>query len=382
MADKDESDLFLDPVFEGERFRDHTMPVEVLADLARYRDLVIAVAKKIWKREHPMRFRLPQRWEDNFKLHIGTIAKGSARPQLVRKYGEGEGLLLPSQDPFLQARDLIAQAIAASQRSEPLPEIFAQHELSLFDGFGRGLRDGESIRLNVPGRPRGPVYRTDDRRRLSLTGSRTYTKEVEVAGVIDGTVRDVVVLKVPGQRRTVEVPCEEHVQVQASALWARKDNSRALVKGAATCNGSEEILKFVEVESITFLDPLLDLGHLEQRHSYLASLERGWFDGEGEAFPQEALSLLCKLLAGWHRLYDLPVPYLYPTPDGEVRAEWPAGRWTLAATIELPVLNAYLHATDLEGDGCEDVEDVDLQAPEGARQLIAFVLRFTQGEDL
>ena len=53
----------------------------------------------------------------------------------------------------------------------------------------------------------------------------------------------------------------------------------------------------------------------------LCSLRTGWLDGDGVELSREGVA--------WLRLFfeklfpaDIPFPYLYPTPEGDIQAEW------------------------------------------------------------
>ena len=67
----------------------------------------------------------------------------------------------------------------------------------------------------------------------------------------------------------------------------------------------------------------------------LAELKDGWLDGQGKALDANALR---ELAAAFDRHYDarLPLPYLYPTAEGNVQGEWtlPNG-WEVSLEVEL-----------------------------------------------
>ncbi len=67
----------------------------------------------------------------------------------------------------------------------------------------------------------------------------------------------------------------------------------------------------------------------------LGDLMEGWFDDTIEPYSSAGLawlaSLLDHLIAGFH----VPIPYLYPTPQGYVRAGWVTARWEVIADIDL-----------------------------------------------
>jgi hypothetical protein len=52
----------------------------------------------------------------------------------------------------------------------------------------------------------------------------------------------------------------------------------------------------------------------------------------------------------------VPVPYLYPLPDGGITGEWTRGDWEISATVTLPDLAIELHALNVESDEELDVE--------------------------
>ena len=108
--------------------------------------------------------------------------------------------------------------------------------------------------------------------------------------------------------------------------------------------------------SLTLLDPL----DIETQLENFIDLKDGWYNGQGKAFNLDDLR---KLAEDFERNFDadLPLPYLYPTPDGEVEAEWEIGRYAVSLEIALPSQNAYYH--QLHIDTREDAEE-DLQLTE------------------
>ena len=107
-------------------------------------------------------------------------------------------------------------------------------------------------------------------------------------------------------------------------------------------NRSEEIHA---VEHSHVLHPL-DIG---VRLAELKLLERGWLDGKGLPPSHEGLDWLagvfdCEFPA------DLPLPYLYPTAEGGVRAEWSHLPYELSLDIDLTKRVGSWHSLNLEDD--------------------------------
>ena len=65
------------------------------------------------------------------------------------------------------------------------------------------------------------------------------------------------------------------------------------------------------------LEVLKDFAALEE----LLDLRAGWLDGQGSAFGPARPRWLVTEIESRHGS-DLSLPYLFPTPEGEVQAEW------------------------------------------------------------
>jgi hypothetical protein len=86
---------------------------------------------------------------------------------------------------------------------------------------------------------------------------------------------------------------------------------------------------------------------IETRLEELAKLRDGWLDGQGRA-PERAALLRLAHAFDEHYAPDLPLPYLYPTADGGVQAEWTLGAWDVSLEITLPAMKAHYQALHLK----------------------------------
>lgn len=92
--------------------------------------------------------------------------------------------------------------------------------------------------------------------------------------------------------------------------------------------------------------------------SKLNALQDGWLEGVGRAPSAEGLDWLSSAFDA-HFPDGLPLPYLYPTEDGGVRAEWSLGNVEASIDINLANRVASWHAIDLVSD-IEDSRQLDL----------------------
>jgi hypothetical protein len=124
-----------------------------------------------------------------------------------------------------------------------------------------------------------------------------------------------------------------------------------VIKGVIERDRADRFKRFESVEHITSLDPL----DIETRMEALAQLQDGWLDGKGRS-PDRAS--LMRLAQGFDRAYDpdLPLPYLYPTAEGGVQAEWTLGDWEVSLEIALPGQTAQYQALNLKTGETQDLD--------------------------
>jgi hypothetical protein len=95
---------------------------------------------------------------------------------------------------------------------------------------------------------------------------------------------------------------------------------------------------------------------IELQLNNIAKLKEGWFDGKGSAFDSDELKHLSDKFEQ-HFSPDIDLPYLYPTPDDSILAEWTFDKkYEVSLEIELPSLNAYYHQLNLDTKEDTDAE--------------------------
>lgn len=120
---------------------------------------------------------------------------------------------------------------------------------------------------------------------------------------------------------------------------------------------------------------------IHERIKELAQLQDGWLNGEGVAPNAAALQ---KLERAFNELYarDLTEPYLYPTPEGNVLAEWPFEHCDMSLDINLADFSAWFH--NFRRDRGSEVElnlqlDPDVTDTAGWRMLNDVVRKIGAG---
>ena len=113
---------------------------------------------------------------------------------------------------------------------------------------------------------------------------------------------------------------------------------------------------------------------LESRIDELRSLQDGWLDGLGTAPTKAGLDWLVNTFNRWYP-DDLPLPYLYPTPEGGMQAEWSFDRTACSLEIDLSTHLANWHSIELDSRQDEE-QEFDLGNDQGWSQLVTVLRTF------
>lgn len=335
---------FIQPRFDGRRFDDHTLPVEVARDLAAYETLVIELAKHLYLQEHRDRQRVPKGFTADFHLHLEKIESGSARPLLSVVVAGVLGLMGGTNTYFERSRDLISECIAAPDGQ--LPGDFPRELLVHFNQIGRSLRSDESLELpragNVPA-----ILTPERRKRLVLAADRVYEREVELLGSIgeaDWEKSSVRLRLSNGSQTVVAMPESFHAKARE---FGGRPRHQITLKGIATFDSWDALQKVVAVESLEIQRNY----ELVKRLDELADLKDGWLDGDGAALDENQLLIVSERLAA-HFPENVPLPAIAPTPTGNILLEWSVPGHP-SVDLLLAELSADFHSFGTDGNEIE-----------------------------
>lgn len=354
---------FLKPKLSGSRFDKHAIPLDFLKDLAVLEEFIISVAKAEWIKDNPGRKRTPPGFMSGVSVKLSQVDEGSAIP-VLKLFLAGASFLpgtIPPQQAYLErARTQIVEAIAAAETGGNITDHLSAQALSYFDRFGRSLRDGESIEFQRSGG--GPaVHLTSQTRRklvLAAPGVEFITDDALRRGkVVDTNDTDsTFTIRLPGGQEVRGPLSHEHRDTILDAQKDALDGVRVAVRGVARFNRSNRLVEFVEVEDVTALDPLDVAARIDE----LRLLRDGWLDGGGKALDSAALDILASTFMRHYR-DDLPLPYTFPTEDGNIQFEWRLEDSTPEIEIDLRTLSGHWLA--------DDETTIELSKPEGWEDL-------------
>ena len=112
----------------------------------------------------------------------------------------------------------------------------------------------------------------------------------------------------------------------------------------------DHLKAFESIEHISPLDPL----DVTLRLAALYELQPGWLDGKGHAPDPTHTQWLA---AAFEENFDasLPLPYIYPTAEGGIQAEWSLGDWEASLEIDLLAKCACFQALNLVSHALHDI---------------------------
>ena len=105
----------------------------------------------------------------------------------------------------------------------------------------------------------------------------------------------------------------------------------------------------------------------------LERLEDGWLDGEGRALDKRGIRWFVEM---FERSFpnDLPLPYIYPTADGNIQLEWTLGNYELSLKVDLINRLGEWQAVNVETDE-EEYYELHLDRPEEWEKVCSRLLR-------
>jgi len=382
------SDVFLKPKFEGARFAG-LMPVESLVELSAYRELVLEVARAIFYERNPERKRVPKGFAEALRLGIRKVEDGSAVPIIERLRPEPApsetGLLVGLSDEegfdhfdyFIEARDRINALV-----EHPSPQTassFSERTIRHFNKFGATLGPDETVTLTVPNGS-SPTYDLQTRKSIVLLRESTYEDRFEETGAIVEIDAEKMSFqfRLSDGRRVPGETSEDDFHIY-SRLVIPDGGFPVRVSGTGMRDGSDNLVRITEVDELTPEQSAEQANALdiESRLETLAQLGEGWLDDDkGRPIAHDLIERVAAILQDMVDRFGTLRPYLYPTPDGGLQAEWslPGAEVSVEFTSDGETAVFYALMTQTQTDREEEIST--LRPDQAAVSLANLVARF------
>jgi len=346
-----ESKIELRPRLTGRRFEKHGIPVELLRDFAVLGEMIIEIAKYQYLKDHPNRQRIPRGFTQDVSFKLLAIEKGSAVPVLEISSTSHTLFPSPAMEYYQNAYQSITHVIeqASIHQIDEITKELPPRFLSYFDRIGRSLRKDEAIEFPYLLDNQKFARFTPKTRKILTLASRAqeYTEEVQLRGTVpevDQSARTFHIQLIDGTK--VKAPLEEQYHdTILEAMNGYRNKQRILIQGIGRFGRDQKLVHIDSIEHVTLLDPLDVPSRLEE----LGLLEEGWLDGEGRELDKKGI----RWFSDTFEMFfpdDLPLPYIYPTADGNIQLEWTLGNYELSLEVDLINHRGEWQAVNVETD--------------------------------
>ena len=348
-------EVFLKPRFVGRRFEQHALPLDLLKDIAYLEPFFIEIAKWVYLKDHPERKRVPKGFADRVALKLTAVEDGSAIPHLALDYPQPNLMKPESVECFENARDIFIDTIDAAEKNQPLEGNLPSFLLSYFDKIGRSLEDDEYIEFNPTDQAKPARLNKEVRRRLIEASDKAndFTDERVLRGAIPEMDQEKMTfeLQIIGGPR-VKAPIEpQYLEEVLEAFNGYKQGIKVQIHGIVRLNRYEKIEKIESIDVINLLDPL----DVSMRLDELRKMKDGWLDGEGVAPDREGLEWFETMMEDYYP-EDLPLPYIYPTGEGNLQLEWDMENLDVSLEVDLSTHEGELHILNLTTEETTEVK--------------------------
>lgn len=353
---------FLKPHLVGERFDDHTIPLEILKDFAALEEMLIEMTKFKYFEENPERKRVPRGFMDGITLKLKSVEPGSAIPHISLEINQQSPNLFTT-DYITKSRDSIILGINAAENDENIHNHIPEYLLGYFDRIGRSLHDDEIIEFQIPGRDeeKATLNKTI-RKKLLLSSSRLseVTDEINIRGVISEVdqAKMTFELQLDSGQKVASPISLEYLDTVMNAFQGYRQNIKVLVHGIGKFNRSDKLQSIESVEHISILDSL----DIPSRLDELRSLENDWLNEKSLVPTKEQFQWFLESFES-NFSDELPLPYLYPTAEGNLHLEWELDHHDISLEIDMKTHIAEWHDYSFVSDDYE-MKDLNLDKPE------------------
>ncbi len=350
---------FLKPRLVGKRFDDHTIPLEILKDFAVLEEMIIETAKWKYLEKNSERQRVPRGFSNGVSLRLKTIEPGSAVPEFIYEINQ-ESMFPEITDYLEEAKSSVVSAISAAEDDGDITQHMPSNLLAYFDRFGRSLLDDEVIEFTMPNNEneKAKLNRITRKKLLFASKVSEVTDEIMLRGIIPEADQEKMKfeIKLIDGSKVVAPIAIEYMKTVLDAFQGYKENLKVVLRGIGKFNRHEKLISIESIEHISILDPL----DVPARIDELRPMKEGWLDGKnGVILEKQDLDWFSEIFEKYFSS-DLPLPYVYPVPDGGLLLEWSIAGHDISLEVSFPERKAQWHDYDLILDK-EDVKSLDLE---------------------
>ena len=386
----------------GGSFDEHAIPFEFLKGISSFEEMAIALARAKYLQDHPGK-NVPRGLTSGVGLSLATLEVGSAVADIEIVFTRRASF--EARCYFNYGCFALTGILAMEEYGDALPDETPRKIVTGLRRIGRGLQGddvieitGESLSFPVRLTKGSRLFQRDQLPTSSAPSAPERTMRLSVSGQVPTADRLTMTfrMQLPDGQIAAAPMNSDYRHLVLEALVGYESGTRLQVDGVGRTNRSEPQFTFNLIDSIEIVHPadsneVIDVLALYERGGYersailplaetqsiirdstrsdieaalditsqldeLRSLEDGWLEGGGMSPPEEGLDWLAQSFER-HYPTELPRPYLYPTEEGGVQAEWVFGVIDIEVRIDLSTRRAAYLWLD---ESTEEVRELDL----------------------
>lgn len=353
--------------YVGGRFDGARLPLDVLADLPAFRDLLVAYAKDEWRTVNSGRQRVPKGFDKSLSFDLTAIEDGSAIPQLKWDRASAQQYLPGFADELQEIVDtsfsnvvhLIDDAACGK-----FPKVLASEHVRALNKFGSSLRDDERIEfLGRQGSDGNVVYLDSARRKSLITKVReTYEARFEGTGTLVG------IFATEDPLGYIDVSTDVHglikIQLDRDRVVTDFDGnigSPVQFDLQIELDNTDKFRSIVEVHAVVLIDERIaaDLERCKSRLVEIQNLQDGWDDDGGRAIDPRAVASANSFLV--RRPHFCSEYKIFPTAAGGILFEFESNGWDLSLEF---ASGGSVEFFGIEIDGTGEIEPTHFESVE------------------
>ncbi len=377
-SDKENSNSFLGPKLGGERFVEHSIPLDVLGDLSAVQDILIQVANDVYKEQH-QQMRGPANLRRAVSLQLKEVGEGSAIAHLDLRIGPDVPRADDVRSAISKAKERFITALNAANAGDRdlALEALGSRMLARFEKLGSSLKTGEYVEFSPNAVDQTQRARLDTSSRAFLAGivraGAPIEQAVEVRGVVSNISLDELGFDIRNLAGDI-VSCDlsgndDRVTLTEQALKSAKEVNaleRVLLTGTGLVAENGSIQSIKEVDSFEILP----------RHDVLARIEElsysspESFESSGALGDGRREWLVKGILSVFNE--DTGYPAIFVGPDQDLFLEWQKDSYTVSVEVDTKQEDAEVQIYNSETNS-SDFQDHILDDLKGWRNLLAIV---------
>jgi hypothetical protein len=328
-------EYFLEPRLKGDRFDNHSVPVDILQDFGALQDLLIELAKEAYLLQNK-RKRVPKGFAKGISINLQKVDEGSAWLKFVLAFNIATtSIALKGSNTlsyFETAKSKIIEVIKVAQDGGNVKDVLDKKYLNYFDRIGRNLLEGETVELNPSSiRPAVLTKKTRNFILLSASENETYVDNFSFNAKLSGIEKSDKSFSFinKGSKITASIS-RDYQEILANGFADPFSDSYVFVEGEAVYNGQGKIVSVNSISTLEPLDPLDVSIRIEQ----LSELREGWYNGDGHIVNPQGLARFEKLFyENW--TFEQSFPAIFPTIEGNIQLEWTINKFEISIELDL-----------------------------------------------